>query len=219
MLGYTGLWKGHRVSILGTGMGPASSAIYYQELLQKHGVKKIIRVGSCGTLLSPQIRVGDVVVGIGAGTDSNMNRLKFLQLDSAASPDFGLLEKCVQACRAHPDFASGSANDGHGKKFHVSKIFTSDYFYHPMERQLYPLLKKFGYGAIEMEAAVLYTIAAEFGGRALTVCTVTDEIRMPEGYETDTTKELSFHAMSSADREKTLKTMVEVALDAAIQAE
>ena len=167
-------------------MGQASHAIYVTELITHYGVKKIIRIGSCGTVCYPRIKMGDIVFGVGAGTDSNMNRMKFLNLDNAATADFDLLSEGIKVCEemaetgelqkgvkkgnvdssSNPNSSNPTSSTPTTPSYHVSRIFSSDYFYHPMERQLYPLMQKFDYGAIEMEAAVLYALALEHGAQA-----------------------------------------------------
>lgn len=107
-LRYTGYYKGVRVSVVGTGMGQASHAIYITELITHYGVKKVIRIGSCGTVCYPRIKIGDLVLGVGAGTDSNMNRMKFLNLDHSATADFDLLATAVKVCE---DVAGGKSMD------------------------------------------------------------------------------------------------------------
>ena len=92
MLGYTGSWKGRKVSVMGSGMGIPSASIYYKELITEYGVDKLIRVGSCGAL-SPDVNLRDVVIGMGACTDSKVNRMRFKDHDFAAIADYGLLGK------------------------------------------------------------------------------------------------------------------------------
>lgn len=211
MFGYTGFYKGKRVSVCGTGMGMPSHAIYVTELITHYGVKKLIRTGSCGTVCYPRVKLGDLVIGIGAGTDSTMNRIKLCNFDQSATADFGLLSTAVKVCEETPGLLTGN---GSAHKYHVSRFFSTDTFYHPMERELYPLLKKFDYAGIEMEAAVLYGLGMEHNVKTLAICTVSDELRLPEGYPK--TGNIEFHEMSAKERETSMQAMFTVALDTAV---
>ena len=184
MLGYTGTWRGRRVSVQGSGMGQPSFAIYANELLREYDVDTIIRVGSCGAL-TEKLAVRDLVIASGACTDSGMNRLRFEGLDYAPVADFGLLR---DAAAAAPEA-------------HVGLIFSSDAFYSPRP-ELTGRMVEYGVLAVEMEASVLYTLAAQHGARALAICTVSDHI--VTGEET-----------TAQEREQTFGRMVEVALTAA----
>jgi len=185
MFGYTGTYKGKPVSVLGSGMGVPSMSIYATELVKFYGVKNIIRIGSCGALpLDVQVR--DVVIGMGASTDSSVNRNRLAGMDFAAIASFSLLEKAVAAARA---------KDINVK---VGNVFTSDLFYNPSET-LFDTLEKYGVLAVEMEAAGLYGVAAEYGINALAIFTVSDHIRTGE-------------ALSAELRQTSFNEMVEVAL-------
>jgi purine-nucleoside phosphorylase len=186
MYGYTGTWQGHRVSVQGSGMGQPSLAIYANELFSDYDVRSIIRVGSCGAM-SESIAVRDLVLASGACTDSSMNRIRFEGLDYAPVADFALL-------RAAYDAAGG--RDG----VHVGLMFSSDSFY-PARPELAARMVDFGVLAVEMEASALYTLAAKYGRRALTICTVSDQI--VTGEET-----------TALERERTFGDMVEIALAA-----
>lgn len=185
MFGYTGTYKGKKVSVLGSGMGVPSMSIYATELVKFYGVKNIIRIGSCGAL-PLDVKVRDVVIGMGASTDSMVNRNRLGGLDFAAMASFSLLEKAVAAARA---------KDINVK---VGNVFTSDLFYNPSET-LFDTLEKYGVLAVEMEAAGLYGVAAEFGINALAIFTVSDHIRTGE-------------ALSAELRQTSFNEMVEVAL-------
>lgn len=185
MFGYTGTYKGKKVSVLGSGMGVPSMSIYATELVKFYGVKNIIRIGSCGAL-PLDVKVRDVVIGMGASTDSMVNRNRLGGLDFAAIASFSLLEKAVAAARA---------KDINVK---VGNVFTSDLFYNPSET-LFDTLEKYGVLAVEMEAAGLYGVAAEFGINALAIFTVSDHIRTGE-------------ALSAELRQTSFNEMVEVAL-------
>ncbi len=185
MFGYTGTYQGKKVSVLGSGMGVPSMSIYATELVKFYGVKNIIRIGSCGAL-PLDVKVRDVVIGMGASTDSIVNRNRLGGLDFAAIASFSLLEKAVAAARA---------KDINVK---VGNVFTSDLFYNPSET-LFDTLEKYGVLAVEMEAAGLYGVAAEYGINALAIFTVSDHIRTGE-------------ALSAELRQTSFNEMVEVAL-------
>lgn len=190
MLGYTGTWRGHRVSVQGSGMGQPSLAIYANELFREYDVESIIRVGSCGGL-TEKVAIRDVVIASGACTDSSKNTHRFGGYDYAPVADFGLLRAAVEAAEEMPEV-----------RFHVGLVFSSDSFYSPrpelMEAQV-----RHGVLAVEMEASALYTLAAEYDRKALAICTVSDHI--VTGEET-----------SSQEREQTFGAMVEIALQAAL---
>lgn len=191
MYGYTGTWHGQRVSVQGSGMGQPSLAIYVNELFTEYGVDTVIRVGSCGAL-TEKVGIRDIVLAAGACTDSSMNQLRFEGLDYAPVADFGLLRAAHDAAQALE----------HEHDVHVGLIFSSDSFYSPRP-ELTARMVDYGVLAVEMEASALYTLAAKYGGRALAVCTVSDHI--VTGEET-----------TSAEREQTFGTMVEIALHAAL---
>ena len=185
MFGYTGTYQGKKVSVLGSGMGIPSMSIYATELVKFYGVKNIIRIGSCGGL-PLDVKVRDVVIGMGASTDSNVNRNRLAGMDFAAIASFNLLEKAVAAARAK------------NIDVKVGNVFTSDLFYNPSET-LFDTLEKYGVLAVEMEAAGLYGVAAEYGINALAIFTVSDHIRTGE-------------ALSAELRQTSFNEMVEIAL-------
>ena len=191
MWGYTGKYKDKPLSVMGHGMGIPSVSIYATELIKEYGVKHIIRAGSAGAV-SPEIKVRDVVIGMGACTDSQVNRMRFKGYDFAAVADYGLTEKLVNAAREKQ------------VNVKVGNIFSADLFYTP-EPEMFDVMEKYNILAVEMEAAGLYGLAAEFGARAATICTISDHIRTGE-------------ALSSEERQSTFDEMIEVALDAAIVA-
>jgi purine-nucleoside phosphorylase len=191
MLGYTGAWRGHRVSVQGSGMGQPTLAIYANELFEQYDVQTIVRVGSCGAL-TEKLAVRDLVIASGACTDSSMNRIRFEGLDYAPVADFGLL-------RAAYDASETLAGDA---GVHVGLIFSSDSFYSPRP-ELTARMVDYGVLAVEMEASALYTLAARFGRRALAICTVSDHV--VTGEET-----------SAKEREQSFGAMVEIALEAAL---
>lgn len=189
MFGFTGTYQGQRVSAMGTGMGIPSASIYAKELITEYGVKKLIRVGSCGGIGS-DVGIRDVIIAMGACTDSGVNRARFRNLDFAAIADYELLRAAVDAAEAK------------GKTVRVGNVFSADLFYHP-DFSLFDTMEKMGVMAVEMEAAGLYGVAAEYGAQALAILTVSDHVRTGE-------------ATSSAERQSTFNDMIEIALEAAL---
>lgn len=190
MLGYTGTFRGEQVSVQGSGMGQPSLAIYVNELFREYDVRQIVRVGSCGAL-SPELGLRDVVLAITASTDSSMNRLRFHGIDYAPAADFWLLE------------AASRTAGSRAVRTVVGPLFSTDSFY-PPRPELSELLAEHGVLAIEMEASALYTLAAQYGRRALAICTVSDHI--VNGDQT-----------SADDRERTFADMVEIALESMLE--
>ena len=186
ILGFTGEYKGKRISVMGTGMGIPSISIYAKELITEYNVKSLIRVGSSGSI-ADHLELGDIVVGVGASTDSGVNRSRFFNADFSATASWELLHSFVHTAESM------------GKKVHVGNIFSGDLFYDP-RKETFEIMRKMGILAVEMEAAGLYGVASEYGAKALTVATVSDVI----------SKSLQ---MSSEEREVGLKTMVEITLD------
>lgn len=186
MLGYTGLYKGKRVSVQGTGMGIPSISIYVHELIQEFGCKTLIRVGSCGSM-QEHIKVRDIIIAMSASTDSNINRINFGQSDYAPTANFDLVSK-----------ANSYAKELNMPAW-VGGVFTSDNFYADSPSG-WQQMAKYGVLGIEMEAAALYSIASKFGVDALALLTVSDSM-------------LTHEATSSEDREKTFNEMIEIALE------
>lgn len=187
MLGFTGSYQGVPVSVMGTGMGIPSASIYCTELITEYGVERLIRVGSCGGIL-PSVKIRDIVIAIGACTDSGVNRVRYGGYDFAATADFWLLYAAVRAAEAK------------GVEVKVGNVHSADLFYNP-DPQAFDRMEAMGVLAVEMEAAGLYGVAAEKGGRALTIATVSDHVRTGE-------------ATTSEERERTFTDMIEVALGA-----
>ncbi len=190
MLGYTGTYQGLDVSVMGTGMGIPSASIYATELITQYGVERLIRVGSCGGIL-PSVELRDVVLAIGACTDSGVNRVRYGGNDFAATADFWLLQAAADAAAAR----------GLGVK--VGNVHSADLFYNP-DPAAFDRMEAMGVLAVEMEAAGLYGVAAEKGGRALTIATVSDHVRSGE-------------STTAQERQETFDEMVEIALDALIR--
>ncbi|MCE9662739.1 purine-nucleoside phosphorylase [Halomonas sp. M5N1S17] len=190
MLGYTGRYRGREISVMGHGMGIPSVSIYAKELITDYGVERLIRVGSCGAVRD-DVAVRDVVIGLGASTDSAVNRTRFMGHDFAAIADFELTRHAVDAAAAQ------------GVAVKVGNLFSADLFYNP-QGELFELMKRYGIVGVEMEAAGLYGVAAEFGARAMTICTVSDHI-------------LKGESLPSEERERSFNEMVEVALEAVLR--
>jgi purine-nucleoside phosphorylase len=187
MLGFTGTYRDMPVSVMGTGMGIPSASIYATELIKDYGVKRLVRVGSCGGL-GKDIKLRDVVLAAGACTDSQVNRARYDGQDFAAIADFALLRSAAEAAEAA------------GVAVRVGNVHSAELFYDPRSTQL-DMFHRMGVLAIEMEAAGLYGVAAEFGARALGIMTVSDLV--PSGEQT-----------SSDERERTFDDMITVALEA-----
>ena len=187
MYGYTGTWKGHPVSVQGSGMGLPSISIYLHELFTEYDVQAVVRVGSCGAL-THDLGLRDLVIASGACTDSSVNRIRFEGLDYAPVADFELLRRAADAARELPVTS------------HVGLLMSSDSFYHPRP-ELVSRMAEHGVLAVEMEASALYTLAAKFRRRALAVCTVSDHI-------------LTGEETTALERQESFGPMVEVALQA-----
>ncbi len=188
MLGFTGFYEGERVSVMGSGMGVPSMAIYSWELYTHYDVDAIIRIGSTGGL-GPGIGVRDIILAQGACTDSNyLTRFSFPGT-YAPIADFGLLRSAVESCERH------------GLTHHVGNIMTTDVFY--SETSSLEALARMGVLGVEMEAAVLYFNAAKAGKRALAIMTVSD---LP----------ITGESLDSHERQVSFTEMMQVALDVAL---
>jgi len=188
MFGYTGTYKGRRVSVQGTGMGIPSISIYVTELITEYGCENLIRVGTCGSYQA-DVKVRDVIMAQGSCTDSNVNRLRFGGQDYAPIADWGLMRKAWAAAEAR------------GVALKVGNVLSSDTFYGD-EPDGWKLWAAYNVLAVEMETAALYTIAAKYRRRALTLLTVSDSL-------------VSHEATSAEERQSTFKTMMEIALELA----
>ena len=188
MLGFTGEYKGKRISVMGHGMGIPSASIYTYELIKEYNVKNLIRIGSCGAI-HDDVKLMDLVIAMGASTDSKVNRIRMRDHDFAALADFTLLRTCVEQAEEKK------------LKHKVGNIFSSDLFYRP-DSDFYLQMASYGILGVEMEAAAFYGVAAELNAKALTICTVTDHIIKNEG-------------LSAEDRQTTLNDMIILALDTA----
>ncbi|MFE6736054.1 purine-nucleoside phosphorylase [Microbacterium sp. NPDC057650] len=190
MLGFTGTWEGHRVSVQGSGMGQPSMSIYANELFDQYDVQTIVRVGSCGGL-TERVGMRDIIIANGACTDSGINRVRFHGLDYAPVADFGLLRAAVEASESM-DLESA---------VHVGLLFSSDQFYTTRPELNDPFIEHGALG-VEMETSALYTLAAYRQRRALSICTVSDHL-------------VTHEATTAQEREQTFGDMIEIALRAA----
>ncbi len=188
MLGFTGTWNGHRVTIHGSGRGMPTLSIYVNEMIRDYGVKTVIRIGSTGAM-QEHVGLRDVVIAMTASSLSTPSKSLFKELNFAPCDDWGLLRDAVQSA------------ENHGIVHHVGGIYSSDTFYDERP-DLNEQMTRHGILAVEMETAELYTLAARYGARALSVLTVSDHL---------ITKE----ELPSEDRERSFAQMVQIALEAA----
>ncbi len=188
MLGFTGEWRGNRVTIHGSGMGMPSLSIYANELVSKYGARTLIRIGSCGAM-QEDVSLRDVILAQACTSVSTPSATLLRELNFAPCADFDLLS------------AAHSAAAGKGARIHVGGIYSSDTFYDE-RTDLTEALRRHGVLAVEMEAAELYTLAARHGARALAVLTVSDHL-------------LTEEALPPEDRQSGFADMVEIALEAA----
>jgi len=186
MWGFTGEYKGIPVSVMAHGMGIPSVSIYCTELMTEYDVKRVIRVGSCGTS-HPDVKLRDVLIAMGASTDSNVNRMRFGGYDFAALATFSLVQNAVRAAQENK------------VRYHVGNVFSADLFYTP-NPEMFETMAKYNILGVEMEAAGMFPIAAEHGAECLAICTVSDDI-------------LSGDALSALERQNTFDEMIVVALE------
>ena len=188
MLGYTGTWKGNPVTIHGSGMGMPSLSIYVNELIKDFDVKTLVRIGSAGGM-SSKVKLRDVVIAMTSSTLSTPSLGMFKEINYAPCADYDLLSAAVAAAQ-------------HLKiRIHVGGIYSSDVFYDERP-DLTEQLARHGILAVEMETAELYNLAARYGRRALSVCTISDHL-------------ITNESMESEERERSFGDMVEIALTAA----
>ncbi|SFH55273.1 purine-nucleoside phosphorylase [Tindallia magadiensis] len=188
MYGFTGYYKGKRVSVSGTGMGIPSISIYVNELIREYNVKNLIRIGSCGSL-QEDVAIRDIIIAMSANTDSNVNNIRFPQRNFAPTANFSLLEKAVETARTK------------GLDPKVGSVLTSDSFYHE-DPEEWKMWASYGVLAVEMETAELYSLAAKYGVKALSVLTVSDHF-------------ITGEQTTSEERQKTFNDMMEIALSLA----
>nr|BET44748.1 MAG: purine-nucleoside phosphorylase [Candidatus Aschnera chinzeii] len=189
MLAFTGYYKNRRISVMAHGIGVPSCILYTIELITSFNVKIIYRIGSCGAI-NNTLKLGDLIIAIGASTDSKINKIKFNNNDFSAVANFELIKNIT--------------NIATNKNIHVTigNIFTTDMFYHT-DHDLINILKKYNILAIDMETAGLYSIAAEYNIKAVAICTVSDEI-------------YSGNQISSKERELSFNEMIELALESTL---
>ena len=190
MLGFTGTYKGKRISVQGTGMGIPSMSIYITELMKDYGVKTLIRVGSAGSY-QEEVKIRDIVVALSTSTDSNINNRRFKGASFAPTVNFDLLSKVLKTAEEK------------NIKIKAGNILTSDEFYND-DSSYFKKWAEFGVLAVEMETAALYTLASKYKARALSILTISDSLVSPE-------------ITSSEEREKTFNEMIELALETAIK--
>lgn len=188
MLGFTGTWKGNRVTIHGSGMGMPSLSIYANELIRDYGAQTLIRIGSCGAM-QEAVKVRDVIIAMTSSTLSTPSSGIFKELNFAPCADWSLLRAAVAAAETRD------------VDVHVGGIYSSDVFYDERP-DLNEQMTRHGILGVEMEAAELYTLAARYGRRALAVLTVSDHL-------------ITGDALPSGDRERSFGNMLEIALEAA----
>jgi len=188
MLGYTGTYKGKRISAMGTGMGVPSISIYSHELITEYGVKNLIRVGSAGSY-QKFIEVRDIVLAMSASSTSGVNELRFGGADYAPTANFGLFQKAVEIAKAK------------NISIKAGNVLTSDEFYAD-EFESYKKWSKFGVLCVEMETAGLYTVASKHNVNALSILTISDSLVTGEH-------------LTSEERETTFNDMMKIALELA----
>lgn len=179
------------MSVQATGMGQPSAAIYTHELLEHFGVRRLIRIGTCGGL-QEYIKLRTIIAAQAASTDSSINRNLVGAFDFAPVADFALLRS-----------AATKAEEA-GLPFHVGNTLSSDIFYHPRGLAYYEALRQHGVLAVEMEASAIYTLAARFSAQALAICSVTDCL-------------ITGEKLTAAERQSTLVQMTELGLNTAVE--
>ena len=190
MLGFTGTYKGKKVSIQGTGMGIPSISIYITELMKDYGVKNLIRVGSAGSY-QKDIKIRDVVIAMSTSTDSNINNRRFYGGNFSPTANFELFSLALKVAEEK------------NIKIKAGNVLTSDEFYND-DSDYYKKWADFGILAVEMETAGLYTLAAKYRAKALSILTISDSL-------------VSLEITSAEEREKTFSEMIELALETAIR--
>ncbi len=185
MFGYTGTYKGKKVSVQGTGMGIPSALIYCHELIKDYGVKNLIRVGSAGSY-QKDVKIRDIVIAMAASSTSGINNSRFINSDYSPTANFELFMKATTYAREN------------NITIKAGNVLSSDEFYED-DPNSYKQWADFGVLCVEMEAAGLYTIAAKFNVKALTILTISDSLVTGE-------------KTSSAERETTFSKMIEIAL-------
>lgn len=186
MLGYTGLYNGKRVSVQGTGMGIPSALIYCHELINEYGVKNLIRVGSTGSY-QKEVKIRDIVIAMAASSTSGINNSRFINSDYSPTANFELFMKAALYAKEN------------NISIKAGNVLSADEFYED-DYESYKKWAEFGVLCVEMETAGLYTIAAKFNVKALSILTVSDSLVTKERTTAD-------------ERESTFRTMIEIALN------
>lgn len=189
MLGYTGTFNGQRISVQGSGMGMPSAMIYLHELIKDYGVKNVIRVGSAGSY-QEDIKLNDIVLAMAASTTSGINNSRFVNSDYSPTANFDLFIKAVNYAQQH------------NIPIKAGNVLSSDEFYED-DPKAYKHWAEYGILCVEMEAAGIYTIAAKYKVKALTVLTISDSL-------------ITGEQLSAEARETSFQQMVEIALAAAM---
>ncbi|CAL4326592.1 purine-nucleoside phosphorylase [Buchnera aphidicola] len=185
MLAYTGFYNNKKISVMSHGIGIPSASLYVRELILEYKVKKIIRIGTCGTVRE-DINLRDIVISMGASTDSKVNRIRFNNHDFSAIADFDMLFNAVQIAKKM------------NIKVYVGNFFTTDSFYSD-DKNILDVLKKYNILGVDMETSGIYAVSAELRAQALSICTVSDHILKKE-------------KLSSKDRESSFDNMINIAL-------
>ena len=188
MLGYTGRYRGKRISVMGSGMGMPTLSIYVNELISEYQVKTLIRVGTCGAF-QPDLKIGDIILAMTASTDSQMNKLRFNGMDYAPAASFELLLKAYQAAKKR------------GIDVRVGGMLSGDTFYND-DPDWWKIWAEYGALVVEMETNALYTLAAKFKADALSILTVSDSLVAGE-------------EATAQQREQGFTQMAEIALEIA----
>lgn len=186
MLGYTGFYKKRKISVMSHGIGMPSASLYVKELITEYNVKKIIRIGTCGAV-KDDIKLRDIVISMGACTDSKINRIKFKNHDFCAIADFDMICKTVKVAKKM------------NLHTYVGNFFTTDLFYND-DKEMLNVLKKYNILGVDMETSGIYSVASEFGVKALAICTVSDHIVKKE-------------RLSSKEREFSFNDMIKISLE------
>lgn len=186
MFGYTGTYKGRRISVQGTGMGVPSISIYAHELINEFNVKNLIRVGSAGSY-QKSVKIRDIVIAMAASSTSGINQARFQGADFAPTASFSLFQQAIEKAKEK------------GIEVKAGNVLTSDEFYAD-EFESYQMWSKFGVLCVEMESSGLYTIAAKHNVNALSLLTISDSLVTGE-------------KTTTVEREKTFGGMVEIALE------
>jgi purine-nucleoside phosphorylase len=189
MLGFTGYWKGNKVTVQGSGMGMPSLSIYVNELIREYSAKTLIRIGSTGAM-QESIALRDIILAVTASTISNPSTSIFKDLNFSPVANWELLNKAAKIAEAKK------------LKTHIGGIYSSDTFYDERPDLTNEMIRH-GVLAVEMETAELYTLAARYNCRALSILTASDHL---------ITKE----ELPSSEREKSFSSMVELALETAL---